>query len=88
MLTITTNTKTINININLLKSKLKKAIIAFLKISIIACGLYGLFLIIGTEGASKTTNISIYQIIKQVTKGGIFCGIGYGLNIIKKLLEA
>jgi hypothetical protein len=88
MLTIITNKKTISIDINLLKSKLKKAIITILKISIVACGLYGLFLIIGTEGASKEINIPMFYIIKQIIKGGIFCGIGCGLNIIKKVLEA
>lgn len=88
MLTITTEKQVISIDTNLLKSRVKKAVIFTLKLLSIASGFCGAFLVLGTAGVSDNGTISFNQILNQLMQGGIFCGIGYGLNIIKKVLEA
>ena len=75
MLTITTEKHTLYININLLKNRLKKAVITVLKVSTFIFAVYGIFQIIGIEGASKTTHVSFYQIIKHIIQGSFCCGI-------------
>ena len=88
MLTITTEKQVISINTKLLKSRIKKAISTLLKAVAIGYSLYGAFIILGVAGSSDNNIIPFNQILTQVTQGSIFCGIGYGLNIIKKVLEA
>ena len=88
MLTITTEKQVIYINLDLLKSRVKKAVLKLLKVLSISSGFCGAFWILGMAGASDNNIIPFNQILTQLMQGGIFCGIGYGLNIIKKVLEA
>ena len=83
-MTITTTKKQI-IYIN--KIRLKKTVISLLKILSIASGFCGAFWIMGTAGTSDNEVMTIYQILTQVIKGGIFCGISYILNFVKNALQ-
>ena len=87
MLTITTEKRTLYINIDLLKSRFKNAFVALLKISIFILSFVGVAMIIGTEEASKTTDITVYQIITNCFKGFLCCGIACVLNFIKLAIE-
>ena len=88
MLTITTEKQTICINTKLLKSRFKSAIITLLKVSTFILAFAGILIIIGTEGASKTTtNVSIFQIATNCLKGFLCCGIAWVLNFIKLVIE-
>lgn len=65
----------------------KKAVVSLLKILTIICAFCGVLCLLGTEGASKITNVSFYQILKQVMQGGFLCGIAYVLNFVKNALQ-
>ena len=87
MLTILTNTKTIYFNYELLKIRITTYIAILFKTLSIISFLYGAFLVVGTEGASKIYNISMYHIFNQALKGLVFCGIGLVLNKFKNALQ-
>lgn len=87
MLTITTEKQTIYINIDLLKSRLKSAFITLLKVSTFILAFSGVVWILGTAGASDNHNIPFTQIIIQLLQGFFLCGVAWGLNFIKLIIE-
>ena len=87
MLTITTEKHTLYINIELLKKRLKNAVITLLTISAFIFAFVGILIIIGTEGASKITDKTIYQIFINCFKGFFLCGVAWVLNFIKLVIE-
>lgn len=87
MLTITTEKHTIYINIDLLKKRLKSAIITLLKVSTFILAFAGVFLIIGTAGASDNNTITTSQLFIQLLQGFWCCGIAWVLNFIKLVIE-
>ena len=87
MLTITTEKQVIYINIDLLKKRFKNAIIILLRVSTFILAFAGIFLIIGTAGASDIDKITISQTIKQILQGILCCGIAWVLNFIKLVIE-
>lgn len=87
MLTITTKKQIIYINIELLKSRFKNAVITLLKVSTTVLTIAGIFLIIGTAGASDNNTITISQIITQLLQGFLCCGVAWVLNFIKLVIE-
>ena len=87
MLTITTEKQVVYINIDLLKNKVKRTVTLLLKISTIICVFCGVLLIMGSVGSSDNNIIPFSQILQYIKQGGIFCGVGYVLNIIKNALQ-
>ena len=87
MLTITTEKQTIYINIDLLKSRLKSAIIALLRVSTFILAFAGIFWIIGTVGASDNNTITTSQLFIQILQGFLCCGVAWVLNFIKLVIE-
>lgn len=87
MLTITTEKHTLYINIDLLKSRFKSAIITFLKVLTFLCAFSGVIWIIGTAGASDNNTIPFTQIITQLLKGFLYCGVAWVLNFIKLAIK-
>lgn len=87
MLTITTEKHILYINIDLLKSRFKSAFITLLKVSTYILSFAGMFVILGTAGASDNNIISFAQIITQLLQGFLCCGVAWVLNFIKLIIE-
>ncbi len=85
MITILTNAKTVYINIDLLKARVKKAVVFILNVLVVAFAVFGIFWIIGTEGASE--RITATQLIKQMLQGLLCCGVAWVLNFIKSVIK-
>lgn len=87
MLTIRTEKQILYINTELLKSRLKSAIITILKAFTMVLTIAGIFLIIGTAGASDNNTIPFSQIITQILQGFFLCGVAWVLNFIRLVIE-
>lgn len=69
------------------RKHLKNTIITLLKISTFIFAFAGIFLIMGTVGASDNDTLPFIQIITQLLQGCLCCGVAWVLNFIKLVIE-
>lgn len=87
MMYITYNQMKISVNIALLKSRIKSIVIWILKAMRTTAVISGIFLLLGTAGASDLNNITFSQILYQMFISLLLFGIAYVLEFIKVIME-
>lgn len=87
MMYITYNQMKISVNIALLKSRIKSIVIWILKAMRTTAVISGIFLLLGTAGASDLNNITFSQMLYQMFISLLLFGIAYVLEFIKVIME-
>lgn len=87
MIHITYNQIEISVNIALLKSRLKLIAVWILKTLRTVTIISGIFLLLGTAGASDLNSIVFSQMIYQLLLSLLLFGLAYVLELIKTIIE-
>ncbi|MBO5007381.1 MAG: hypothetical protein J6D26_00930 [Clostridia bacterium] len=87
MMYITYNQMKISVNVALLKSRIKSIVIWILKAMRTTAIISGIFLLLGTAGASDLNNITFSQMLYQVFISLLLFGTAYVLEFIKVIME-
>lgn len=87
MMYITYNQMKISVNVALLKSRIKSIVIWILKAIRTTAIISGIFLLLGTAGASDLNNITFSQMLYQVFISLLLFGTAYVLEFIKVIME-
>ena len=87
MMYITYNQMKISVNIALLKSRIKNIVIWILKAMRTTAIISGIFLLLGTAGASDLNDITFSQMLYQIFVSLLLFGMAYVLEFIKVIME-
>ena len=87
MMYITYGNTKVSVNIALLKSRIKNIVIWILKAMRTTAIISGIFLLLGTAGASDLNDITFSQMLYQVFISLLLFGIAYVLEFIKVIME-
>lgn len=87
MMYITYGNTKVSVNIALLKSRIKSIVIWILRAMRTTAVIAGIFLLLGTSGASELDNITFLQILYQMLISLLLFGLAYILEFIKELTE-
>ena len=87
MMYITYNQMKISVNVALLKSRIKSIVIWILKAMRTTAIISGIFLLLGTAGASDLNNITFSQMLYQVFISLLLFGMAYALEFIRIIME-
>ena len=87
MMYITYNQMKISVNVALLKSRIKSVVVWVLKAIRTTAIISGIFLLLGTAGASDLNDITFSQMLYQVFISLLLFGMAYVLEFIKVLTE-
>ena len=80
------NTK-VSVNIALLKSRIKSVVIWVLKAMRTTAIISGIFLLLGTAGASDLNDITFSQMLYQMFISLLLFGTAYVLEFLKVIME-
>lgn len=87
MMYITYGNTKVSVNIALLKSRIKSVVIWILKAMRATAIISGIFLLLGTAGASDLNDITFSQMLYQVFISLLLFGTAYVLEFIKVIME-
>lgn len=87
MMYITYNQMKISVNVALLKSRIKSIVIWILKAIRTTAVISGIFLLLGTAGASDLNNITFSQMLYQMFISLLLFVMAYVLEFIKVIIE-
>lgn len=87
MMYITYNQMKISVNIALLKSRIKNVVIWVLKAMRTTAIISGIFLLLGTAGASDLNDITFSQMLYQMFISLLLFGTAYVLEFLKVIME-
>ena len=87
MMYITYGTTKVSVNIALLKKRIKNIVIWILKAMRTTAIISGIFLLLGTAGASDLNDITFSQMLYQVFISLLLFGTAYVLEFIKVIME-
>lgn len=87
MMYITYGTTKVSVNIALLKKRIKNIVIWILKAMRTTAVISGIFLLLGTAGASELNNITFSQMLYQMFISLLLFGIAYVFEFIKVIME-
>lgn len=87
MMYITYNQMKISVNVALLKSRIKSIVIWILKAMRTTAIISGIFLLLGTAGASDLNDITFSQMLYQMFISLLLFGMAYVLEFIKVIME-
>lgn len=87
MMYITYNQMKISVNVALLKSRIKSIVIWILKAIRTTAIISGIFLLLGTAGASDLNNITFSQMLYQMFISLLLFVMAYVLEFIKVIIE-
>jgi hypothetical protein len=80
------NTK-VSVNVALLKSRIKSIVIWILKAMRTTTVISGVFLLLGTAGASDLNDITFSQMLYQMFISLLLFGMAYALEFIRIIIE-
>lgn len=87
MMYITYGNTKVSVNIALLKSRIKNVAIWVLKAMRTTAIISGIFLLLGTAGASDLNDITFSQMLYQMFISLLLFGMAYVLEFIKVIME-
>lgn len=87
MMYITYGNTKVSVNIALLKNRIKNVVIWILKAMRTTAIISGIFLLIGTAGASDLDSISTTQMLYQMLISLLLFGMAYVLEFMKVIIE-
>ena len=87
MMYITYNRMKISVNVALLKSRIKNIVIWILKAMRTTAIISGIFLLLGTAGASDLNDITFSQMLYQIFISLLLFGMAYALEFIRIIME-
>ena len=87
MMYITYGNTKVSVNIALLKSRIKNIVIWILKAMRTTAIISGIFLLLGTAGASDLNDITFSQMLYQMFISLLLFGMAYVLEFIKVIME-
>ena len=87
MMYITYGNTKVAVNIALLKSRIKNIVIWILKAMRTTAVISGIFLLLGTAGASDLNDITFSQMLYQIFVSLLLFGTAYVLEFIKVIME-
>lgn len=87
MMYITYGTTKVSVNIALLKKRIKTVVIWILKAIRTTAIISGIFLLLGTAGASDLNDITFSQMLYQIFVSLLLFGMAYVLEFIKVIME-
>lgn len=77
----------VSVNIALLKKRIKNIVIWILKAMRTTAIISGIFLLLGTAGASDLNDITFSQMLYQIFVSLLLFGMAYVLEFIKVIME-
>ena len=87
MMYITYNQMKISVNVALLKKRIKTLVIWILKAIRTTAIISGIFLLLGTAGASDLNDITFSQMLYQIFISLLLFGMAYALEFIRIIME-
>ena len=87
MMYITYGNTKVSVNIALLKSRIKNVVIWVLKAMRTTAIISGIFLLLGTAGASDLNDITFSQMLYQMFISLLLFGTAYVLEFLKVIME-
>ena len=87
MMYITYGNTKVSVNIALLKSRIKNVAIWVLKAMRTTAIINGIFLLLGTAGASDLNDITFSQMVYQMFISLLLFGMAYALEFIRIIME-
>lgn len=87
MMYITYGNTKVSVNIALLKKRIKNIVIWILKAMRTTAIISGIFLLLGTAGASDLNDITFSQMLYQMFISLLLFGMAYVLEFIKVIME-
>lgn len=87
MMYITYGNTKVSVNIALLKSRIKSVVMWVLKAMRTTAVISGIFLLLGTAGASDLNDITFSQMLYQIFISLLLFGMAYVLEFIKAIIE-
>ena len=87
MMYITYGNTKVSVNIALLKSRIKSIVMWVLKAMRTTAVISGIFLLLGTAGASDLNDITFSQMLYQMFISLLLFGMAYVLEFIKVIME-
>lgn len=87
MMYITYGNTKVSVNIALLKSRIKNVAIWVLKVMRTTAIISGIFLLLGTAGASDLNDITFSQMLYQMFISLLLFGMAYALEFIRIIME-
>lgn len=87
MMYITYGNTKVSVNIALLKSRIKNVAIWVLKAMRTTAIISGIFLLLGTAGASDLNDITFSQMLYQMFISLLLFGMAYALEFIRIIME-
>ncbi len=87
MMYITYNQMKISVNVALLKSRIKNIVIWIFKAMRTTSIISGIFLLLGTAGASDLNDITFSQMLYQIFISLLLFGTAYVLEFLKVIME-
>lgn len=87
MMYITYGNTKVSVNIALLKSRIKNVAIWVLKAMRTTAIISGIFLLLGTAGASDLNDITFSQMVYQMFISLLLFGMAYALEFIRIIME-
>lgn len=87
MMYITYGNTKVSVNIALLKSRIKSIVMWVLKAMRTTAVISGIFLLLGTAGASDLNDITFSQMLYQMFISLLLFGMAYALEFIRIIME-